>query len=100
MLLALSFFVGFFLVGGQIGLNAIAGTMYPTDIRSTGVGWALGVGRIGSILGPILGGILISRHIPLQSVFIYTSLVVLACAIAIFYTSYLCYAGQIFRLPG
>ncbi len=83
LLLALSFFVGFFLVGGQIGLNAIAGTMYPTDIRSTGVGWALGIGRVGSILGPVLGGILISHHVPLQSVFIYTSLVVVACAVAI-----------------
>jgi AAHS family 4-hydroxybenzoate transporter-like MFS transporter len=100
LLLALSFFVGFFLVGGQIGLNAIAGTMYPTDIRSTGVGWALGVGRIGSILGPILGGILISRRIPLQSVFIYTSLVVLACAIAIFILRISVTAAKSSRLPG
>ena len=84
VLLLLSFFVGFFLVGGQIGLNSIAGTMYPTDIRSTGVGWALGIGRIGSILGPVLGGILISRHVPIQTVFLYTSFVVFGCAIAIF----------------
>jgi AAHS family 4-hydroxybenzoate transporter-like MFS transporter len=84
VLLLLSFFVGFFLVGGQIGLNSIAGTMYPTDIRSTGVGWALGIGRIGSILGPVLGGILISHHLPIRTVFAYTSLVVFGCAVAIF----------------
>ena len=40
--------------------NALAAELYPTPIRSTGVGWALGIGRIGSILGPILGGVLLS----------------------------------------
>jgi AAHS family 4-hydroxybenzoate transporter-like MFS transporter len=79
-LLILAFLVGFFLVGGQIGLNSIAGTMYPTDIRSTGVGWALGIGRIGSILGPVLGGVLMSHHLPLRLLFIYTALVVFTCA--------------------
>lgn len=83
-LLFLAFCVGFFLVGGQIGLNSIAGTVYPTDIRSTGLGWALGIGRIGSILGPVLGGVLISAHVPTRSLFIYTAMVVLVCAAAIF----------------
>jgi MFS transporter, AAHS family, 4-hydroxybenzoate transporter len=79
-LLVLAFLVGFFLVGGQIGLNSIAGTIYPTDIRATGAGWALGIGRIGSILGPVIGGVLISAHLPLRLLFIYTALVVLVCA--------------------
>lgn len=83
-LLFLAFSIGFFLVGGQIGLNSIAGTVYPTDIRSTGLGWALGIGRIGSILGPVLGGILISARVPIRSLFVYTSMVVLLCAAAIF----------------
>jgi MFS transporter, AAHS family, 4-hydroxybenzoate transporter len=82
-LLMLAFLVGFFLVGGQIGLNSIAGTIYPTDIRATGAGWALGIGRIGSILGPVLGGVLISAHLPLRLLFIYTALVVLVCAATI-----------------
>jgi MFS transporter, AAHS family, 4-hydroxybenzoate transporter len=82
-LLVLAFMVGFFLVGGQIGLNSIAGTIYPTDIRSTGAGWALGIGRIGSILGPVLGGVLISAHIPIRSLFVYTAFVVVLCAVAI-----------------
>jgi MFS transporter, AAHS family, 4-hydroxybenzoate transporter len=82
-LLMLAFLVGFFLVGGQIGLNSIAGTIYPTDIRATGAGWALGIGRIGSILGPVLGGVLISAHLPLRLLFIYTGLVVLICAVTI-----------------
>jgi len=47
-------------IGGQTVSNALAADFYPTAIRSTGIGWALGIGRIGSILGPILGGFLLS----------------------------------------
>lgn len=49
---------GAVVVGGQIAMNAVTASFYPSDIRSTGVGWALGVGRIGSIAGPLLGGAL------------------------------------------
>ena len=47
-------------IGGQTVSNALTADFYPTAIRSTGIGWALGIGRIGSILGPILGGFLLS----------------------------------------
>lgn len=47
-----SFGVGFCIVGGQIGANAYVSTLYPTALRSTGVAWALGMGRFGSVLGP------------------------------------------------
>jgi AAHS family 4-hydroxybenzoate transporter-like MFS transporter len=47
---------GFGIIGGQTCSNALAAEFYPTAIRSTGVGWALGIGRVGSIIGPILGG--------------------------------------------
>ncbi len=83
VLLILSFLIGFFLIGSQIALNSISGTIYPTEIRSTGVGWALGVGRIGSILGPVVGGILISRDVPMQSLFILIALVILLCAVSV-----------------
>ncbi|HTJ93287.1 MAG TPA: MFS transporter [Pararobbsia sp.] len=56
------FFAGFCVVGGQIGANALAGRVYPTSMRVTGVGWALGVGRIGSIVGPSLAGVLMLLH--------------------------------------
>jgi len=59
VLLAGAAFAGFGISGGQIGLNAVTATLYPTRMRAGGVGFALGVGRIGSILGPVLGGILI-----------------------------------------
>jgi AAHS family 4-hydroxybenzoate transporter-like MFS transporter len=55
-------------IGAQTISNAMAADYYPTAIRATGVGWSLGIGRIGSILGPILGGFLLSyggtaRHV-------------------------------------
>jgi AAHS family 4-hydroxybenzoate transporter-like MFS transporter len=51
---------GFCVVGGQIAANALAARSYPTTIRATGVGYAFGVGRIGSLVGPFLGGALIA----------------------------------------
>ena len=55
-------------IGGQTVSNALSADYYPTAIRATGVGWSLGIGRVGSILGPILGGFLLSyggtaRHV-------------------------------------
>ena len=52
MLFVVVFMAGFGILGGQAGNNAVAATYYPTMLRSTGVGAALGVGRIGSIIGP------------------------------------------------
>lgn len=61
---------GFCIVGGQPAVNALAATYYPTTLRSTGIGWSLGVGRIGSIVGPVLGGELIKRNWPNHELFL------------------------------
>jgi AAHS family 4-hydroxybenzoate transporter-like MFS transporter len=62
------FLSGVGVIGGQTIANALSADYYPTAIRATGVGWSLGIGRVGSILGPILGGFLLSyggtaRHV-------------------------------------
>jgi AAHS family 4-hydroxybenzoate transporter-like MFS transporter len=57
---AATFCAGFFVAGAQKSANALAVVFYPSAIRSSGVGWALGIGRVGSIAGPIAAGILIS----------------------------------------
>jgi len=58
---------GIGIIGGQNASHALSSEFYPTHIRSTGVGWALGIGRIGSIVGPVLGGLLLSQGTqPLQ----------------------------------
>jgi AAHS family 4-hydroxybenzoate transporter-like MFS transporter len=50
---------GFSVVGVQYALNVSAGLIYPSEVRSSGVGWALGIGRLGSIGGALLGGIIV-----------------------------------------
>jgi MFS transporter, AAHS family, 4-hydroxybenzoate transporter len=56
LLYAIVFVAGWCIVGSQPGINAFAATFYPTYVRSTGVGWGLGIGRMGAIVGPIVGG--------------------------------------------
>jgi AAHS family 4-hydroxybenzoate transporter-like MFS transporter len=61
LLFAVVFVAGFGVLGGQAALNALAASLYPTDLRATGVGAASGVGRSGSVLGPLLAEIMRSR---------------------------------------
>jgi AAHS family 4-hydroxybenzoate transporter-like MFS transporter len=58
LMMTITFVLGFVVQGAQGGLSAVAATFYPISIRSTGIGWCLGVGRIGSIVGPIIGGVM------------------------------------------
>ena len=78
------FCAGFFVVGGQIGANALAGVFYPTAFRSTGVGYALGVGRIGSVIGPLLGGLLLAMALPHATLFAIAAIPAMCAAVAIF----------------
>ena len=55
------FAAGLTIVGGQGAVNTLAGTYYPTNLRSTGIGSGLGIGRLGAILGPNIAGILLNR---------------------------------------
>jgi AAHS family 4-hydroxybenzoate transporter-like MFS transporter len=81
-LLILIFCMGFGISGSQMGMNALAGSAYPSEIRSTGAGWALGVGRLGNVLGPLIGGMLLQRGFQAQSIFLAASIPVLIAAIA------------------
>ena len=62
LLSVIVFVAGWAVIGGQPGINALSATFYPTYLRSTGVGWGLGIGRIGAIVGPYLGGTLLGLH--------------------------------------
>lgn len=73
---------GFCLLSIQFGLNASVGIIYPTEIRSNGVGWAFGIGRFGAIIGPLLGAELLRRHYPIEQLFVFVALPMVVSAIA------------------
>ena len=60
LLMVVIFLVGALLQGGFVGLYAVAGKVYPTEVRSTGIGWAIGLGRLGAVVGPAAAGFLIA----------------------------------------
>jgi AAHS family 4-hydroxybenzoate transporter-like MFS transporter len=74
---------GFCGVGGQSVANALAATSYPTSMRATGIGWALGIGRAGSIVGPVVGGIALSLGFDLRDIFLTAAVPALVAALAI-----------------
>jgi MFS transporter, AAHS family, 4-hydroxybenzoate transporter len=76
------FVAGFCIVGGQIAANALAAGYYPTSIRATGVGWALGIGRVGSIVGPLVGGVLLTKQWSTGEVFMAAAVAALCAALA------------------
>ena len=82
---------GFGVLGGQFGNNASAGLLYPTPIRSTGVGWAFAIGRFGGISGPLIGGLLLQRHWPTPDLFKAASVPMAVGALAAVVLARLCY---------
>lgn len=83
ILIPAMFLAGVSINGGQASLNTIAATYYPTAIRATGIGWALGIGRIGSILGPVVGGILVGAKFAVSSVILATTVPAVIAAVTI-----------------
>ncbi len=69
LVLITAFVAGFCALGAQTTLNATVANLYPTQIRATGLGYAMGIGRIGSVVGPIVGGMLIAAQWPSSSLF-------------------------------
>jgi MFS transporter, AAHS family, 4-hydroxybenzoate transporter len=89
LMMVTTFILGISVQGAQAGLNVLSAMYYPTVIRSTGVGWALGVGRIGSIVGPILGGIMLSMQWTPQQIFMAGAIPAICAACAVLASGYL-----------
>ena len=83
LLFVVVFVVGASTLGTAVLAYAYAGEFYPTAVRSTGVGFASGVGRLGAILGPILIGGLVALQLPLGQNFMAIGLAGLIGAIAV-----------------
>ncbi|MCP9770445.1 MFS transporter [Lacihabitans sp. LS3-19] len=74
-------FLGFGIQGGFVGLYAFAARMYPTEFKTTGIGWSMGAGRIGGIVGPALGGMLIGMGLTIGTNFLIFALPALIAGI-------------------
>jgi len=83
LLFVVVFVVGASTLGTQLLAYAYAGEFYPMAIRSTGVGFASGIGRMGAILAPILIGFLVSLNLPLEQNFMAIGLAGLLGMIAV-----------------
>ncbi len=91
MLACLAGLAGLAVLGAQFGNNACAGLIYPTEARSQGAGWALSIGRIGSIIGPLVGGVLVAMRMPYQQMFLWASLPMVVGLITALLVALLCY---------
>ena len=87
ILLPVYFLLGFSLQGGFVGLYVVAARLYPTEFKTTGVGWAIGMGRIGGILAPLIGGLFISMGLSLSANFFVFSIPALFASILTYYMS-------------
>jgi AAHS family 4-hydroxybenzoate transporter-like MFS transporter len=81
-LLTASFFAGFCVLGVQSGINVCGALVYPTSLRALGSGWELGVGRIGSIIGPLLGALFVT--LPVDKLYVWSAMPFLAGAVVCF----------------
>jgi MFS family permease len=76
--------IGVTVQGAFNGFWPLAARIYPTEMRGTGIGWALGVGRIGAVLGPIVGGLLVGAGVSIAGIFaIYTVPAIIAAALCL-----------------
>ncbi|MHA3114015.1 MFS transporter [Acinetobacter sp. ANC 4193] len=69
LLFVVIFIAGFAVVGGQPAINALSANYYPVSLRTTGVGWSIGIARLGSVIGPLFGGYL-SKQLDITHLFI------------------------------
>ncbi|MDH4126597.1 MAG: MFS transporter [Gammaproteobacteria bacterium] len=69
IVLVLVFILMYFVQGAFTGLYAVAARIYPTEIRTTGIGWAIGAGRLGAILGPVTAGLVLGAGLSIAWTF-------------------------------
>ena len=71
MLLVASFLAGACVLGVQSGINVCGALVYPTSLRALGSGWELGIGRLGSIVGPLVGALFV--RMPVDRLYIWSA---------------------------
>ena len=76
--------MGFFLIGAMIGLYTIAPSVYPANVRVSGVGLAIGIGRLGAIVAPLAGGIILNSGYSTDEIFVIFSIPLILAALAVY----------------
>lgn len=76
------FVVGAFSAGTQMGVNAVTIEIYPAGLRATGLGFLTAVGRVGSVVGPSIGGALLAAQLPARSIFLLAVVPAIVAAVA------------------
>ena len=84
LMAAAVFGAGFCVSGGQVGANALSAAFYPTPYRATGVAWANGIGRSGSIVGSLLGGVMLAVGLKVTIVYALVAIPAIVSALALF----------------
>jgi AAHS family 4-hydroxybenzoate transporter-like MFS transporter len=82
--IVLDFFCMMFLVGAHAGLHSVAGIFYPSGYRANGAGWATSIAKIGSILGPMIGGLTLSSRLPVKASFALMALCPMVVGVSMF----------------
>ncbi len=70
--------------GAQMATNAFGGVVYPTPMKATGVGWMLGIGRTGSMIGPLLGGAMLALHWSVSEILLATAIPASIAALCVY----------------
>lgn len=83
------FALGVGVIGTQVCMNAVTASLYPANIRATGVGWAYGAGKVGSLAGPGLGGLLPGAGAASKTIFLCAIVPAALAAIAMGFLSLL-----------
>jgi AAHS family 4-hydroxybenzoate transporter-like MFS transporter len=84
-LVAIVFVAGACVVGSQPSVNAFSAMYYPTSLRATGVGWGLGIGRAGAIVGPVLAGEFLALRWSTREIFLTLAVPALISMVAVLF---------------
>ena len=95
-LLTATFFAGFMVLGIQSGINVVGALIYPTSLRANGSGWELGIGRFGSIVGPLVGALFVG--VSIERLYMWSALPFVAGA-AVCFAIYLLNAARLKARP-
>ena len=82
--MALFFVAGIAVMGGQLNFPAMTVALFPRHVRGAGGGWTVGMGRIGSIVGPLLGGAMIGMGLGNDRLFLFAAIPALIACFALF----------------